>query len=132
MAITYEWSITKLKVEDETPHSQSVTQVWWEKKGTDEEGNEGIFYGGSTFSAADVAPEDFVAFADLTEEIVLGWVQAEVVDDYEEMVNTKIARVIARKANSAEHVETSNFPWAEQTPVTGEAVEEPAEEAPAE
>lgn len=109
MAITYTWQVLSVKVKNEGVHTDAVVQTYWKKTGTDEDGNEGSFNGATPFSAADVAAEDFVAFNDLTEDIVLGWIKAQVVDGYEEHVNSKIQEQIDEKITPI--TEHTDLPW---------------------
>ena len=100
MTITYSWLVSDLKVKQETNQdddvlTDAVCSVRWYKTGTDEDGNEGIFYGVTEFSAYEVALADFVSFENLTEELVLSWVQAKVTGNYEEHVDERIAEKIA-------------------------------------
>jgi len=127
MAITYTWEITSLKTKNETLGDgvvlpNAICQTYWKKIGTDENGNEGTFSGATPFSAANLTEENFKQFDTLTEEIVLGWIQAIVVDGYEEHVNGQIQKQIDEKVTP---ITESAMPWA---PVAEAApVEEPAE-----
>jgi len=127
MAITYTWEITSLKTKNETLGDgvvlpNAVCQTYWKKIGTDENGNEGTFSGATPFSAANLTEENFKQFDTLTEEIVLGWIQAIVVGGYEEHVNGQIQKQIDEKVTP---IVESAMPWA---PVVEAApVEEPAE-----
>ena len=122
MAITYTWEITSLKTKNETLGDgvvlpNAVCQTYWKKIGTDENGNEGTFSGATPFSAASLTEEEFKQFDTLTEEIVLGWIQAIVVGGYEEHVNGQIQKQIDEKVSP---ITESAMPWA------------PAQEAPTE
>ena len=108
MSITYTWEVTSLNTKTEGDNSDAVVQTFWKKIGTDENGNRGIFNGATPFSS--VNTDDFVAFADLTEEIVLEWIQAKVVGEYEKHVNGSIQKQIDHLANP--DVRTQ-MPWAE-------------------
>ena len=127
MAITYTWEITSLKTKNETLGDgvvlpNAICQTYWKKIGTDENGNEGTFSGATPFSAANLTEENFKQFDTLTEEIVLGWIQAIVVGGYEEHVNGQIQKQIDEKVTP---IVESAMPWA---PVVEAApVEEPAE-----
>jgi hypothetical protein len=100
MAITYTWEVTELKVRDVEPHTDAVVQTQWKKIGTDENGVTGEFIGATPLSAADVDPEEFVPFEELTEELVLTWIQAGIArhPEYTNHMNEKIQQQIQRKA----------------------------------
>lgn len=120
MAITYTWKITSLKVKDVSPEKpSSVVQTYWQKTGTDENGNEGTFSGATPFT---VDPTDnsgpFIAFADLTEADVIAWIQSIVIGGYEEHVNSKIQEQIDQKVSP---VTETTMPWA-PAPVTPPSV----------
>lgn len=111
MAITYAWKITGLKTKDVNDlKPDSVVQTYWQKIGTDEDGNQGIFSGATPFT---VDPTDssgpFIPFEQLTEEDVLGWIKSVVVGDYEIHVNGKIQEQIDSKINP---VVDQDLPWA--------------------
>lgn len=108
MSITYTWEVTSLNTKTEGDNSDAVVQTFWKKIGTDENGNRGIFNGATPFSS--VNTDDFVAFADLTEEIVLEWIQAKVVGEYEKHVNGSIQKQIDYLANPDV---IAQMPWAE-------------------
>lgn len=117
----YTWKITGIKTKNETNGDgivlpNAICQTYWEKKGVDAEGNEGKFAGATPFSAVNLTEEQFQQFDELTEELVLSWVKAIVVDSYEEHVNSQIQKQIDEEA-----ISDADMPWA---PVT---TEEPAE-----
>lgn len=109
MAITYTWKVTNMKVRDHDNLSNVVVQTYWEKTGTDEQGHTGTFNGATPFDLATVDPNNFTPFNDLTQEIVLGWIQAVVVGDYEQHVNDRIAEQINNKKSPIVEVKP---PWA--------------------
>ena len=106
MAITYTWTVTGIKTTTEGSYQNSVIQTYWKKIGTDENGNTGEFAGATPFSAANVAAEDFVPFNELTEEIVVNWIKAEVTGDYEQHVNAQIAKKLNESA-----ITEQPLPW---------------------
>ncbi len=114
MAITYTWKVTGVKTKTEDGNTDAVVQTYWTKTGTDENGNTGTFSGATPFSSLNM-PEGstFVPFAELTEEIVLGWIQDIVVGNYEEHVNAQIAKQISDKITP---VTEPALPWAPPTP----------------
>lgn len=110
MAITYTWKVTSLKVRNEGEHQNAVVQTYWQKTGTDENGNTGSFSGATPFSTANMpAGQTFIPFAELTEEDVLTWIKAVVVGGYEEHVNSQILKQIDEKINP---VSDQSLPWA--------------------
>jgi hypothetical protein len=110
MAITYTWKVTSLKVRNEGEHQNAVVQTYWQKTGTDENGNTGSFSGATPFSTANMpAGQTFIPFAELTEEDVLTWIKAVVVGGYEEHVNGQILKQINEKINP---VSEQSLPWA--------------------
>jgi hypothetical protein len=78
MTITYTWSVMELNTVNTAEDPNVVVKTKWKKIGTDEKGNSGFFMGCTSFDAASVAPGTFVPFDQLTEEIVIGWIQASI------------------------------------------------------
>jgi hypothetical protein len=114
MAVTYTWEVTSLKTKNETLGDgvvlpNAICQTYWKKIGTDEDGNEGTFSGATPFSGENLTEENFQQFDVLTEEIVLGWIQAVVVDGYEEHVNGQIQKQIDEKVTP---ITDTAMPWA--------------------
>ena len=109
MAITYTWKITGLKARDEGGHTNAVVQTYWQKIGTDENGNQGTFSGATPFTAADVPAGQFIPYEELTEEIVIGWIQSVVVGGYEGHVNAQIQKQIDAIVNP---IVEPGLPWA--------------------
>ena len=111
MAITYTWKVTDMKVHNQdiesTTYEKTVVQTFWEKTGTDENGNTGMFAGATPFQ---YNPESstFIPFSELTEEIVIGWIQGVVVGRYEDHVNEQIQKDIDEKASQ---IIESVLPW---------------------
>jgi len=75
--------------------------------------------------------EDIIPFEDLTEEMVLGWIQSVVIGSYEEHVNEKIAEEISSKVNPIVSV-TGGFPWESEDEVTEGSSGSVSEVAPVE
>ena len=142
MALTYNYEVTSMKVKDEvvgnTINHNAVVQTYWKVTGTDEalvteEGkNQGTFSGATPFTAANVPAGSFVAFTDLTEETVLGWIKNVVNNDpaYKEHIDGQIQKRIDQELTVEKSAD--DLPWA--TPATTPEVEEaaPAEETPEE
>lgn len=107
--ITYTWKVTGVKTRTEADQVGFIFQTYWTKTGIDENGNEGVFTG-----ATPLKPDtkmDFTPFDQLTETMVLEWIQ-KVVDSqpgYQNHINEQIAKQIALKTNP---VTESKLPWA--------------------
>ena len=104
---TYTWKVTGVKTVDTEDVTDAVVQTYWEKIGTDENGNEGTFKGATPFPQSSINSETFVPYTELTEEIILGWIQAVVVGSYEEHVNEQIQKQI-----DAKNIKQPDLPWA--------------------
>lgn len=114
MTITYAWEVTGMKVTRAGTLNNYVVQTYWRKTGTDEEGNTGAFNGATPFTPDPTQP-NFVPYDQLTQEIVLSWIQPVVTGSYEEHVNSKIAEDIAK---AKDPVVDEPLPWAPPTPPT--------------
>ena len=109
--ITYTWKLTSLKNRQDSELGAVVLQTYWQKIGTDEEGNSGSFSGATPFDPKNINKDSFVPFNQLTEEIVLNWIKAVVTGSYEEHVNEQILRQINEKKNPIVDVSENSFPW---------------------
>lgn len=107
----YTWKVTGMKGVDLPNEPNTIIQTYWTKTGTDEDGNEGTFSGATPFNPADIDPANFVPYDQLTEEIVLGWIQSVVVGSYEEHVDAQIQKQIDSKK-----IKDEALPWAPPTP----------------
>lgn len=116
MAISYSWKLTSLKKRNVGNLNGVVFQTHWQKIGTDENGNTGIFQGATPFDPAKVDADSFISFEQLTEETVLNWIKAVVVGSYEEHVDDEIAKQIEEKKNIASEVSAGAFPWGSPAP----------------
>lgn len=108
--MNYTWEITSIKRKDTSELSNIIVQTYWKKIGTDENGNTAYFSGATPFDLSTVDPNNFIAYEDLTEEMVLSWIQSQVVGKYETHVNEKIAEQIDNQINPVTE-ETESFPW---------------------
>jgi hypothetical protein len=109
--MNYTWKIVGLTKKNEPNHPDTVVNVKWQKIGTDADGNEGYFEGATPFSLDPDGDGEFIPFADLTEELLLSWVQPVVIGDYEKHVNDQIARYIELHIREEGQVEESALPW---------------------
>ena len=112
MTITYTWKITGLKTRQEGNNKSAVTQTYWQKIGTDENGNTANFSGATPFTSTTMPEGDvFVPFDQLTEAMVLKWIQDAIPEnsDYEQHINGTIAKQLSKEITPI--VETP-LPWA--------------------
>lgn len=113
--LTYEWKLTGIK--KSTPANLPVDNVVvgtrWTVTGTDEDGNSGTFSGATPFDLATVDTDNFTAYADLTEEQVLGWVKnyVKVVNPYWGHIVSQIEKQIERTKQVFEEVNENDLPW---------------------
>ena len=112
MAITYTWAVTGMKVTNVGSMQNYVVQTYWTKTGTDENGNTGVF-GGATPLTPDPTQSDYVPYDQLTQAIVLSWIQPLVTGAYEQHVDEVIAAQIAEKVSP---VVQEPLPWAPPSP----------------
>lgn len=111
MTITYTWKITSLKTKNEGNNRNAVVQTYWQKIGTDGT-HEGIFSGATPFTSTTMPEGDvFIPFEQLTEEMVIGWIQDVVTANptYEAHINEKIQEEIDGKHSP---VTETPMPWA--------------------
>ena len=106
MSINYTWSVEQLHADP----AGTVSVVRWRKTGKNDSGTEAFFAGATTLTDGDPSSEGYVPLVSLSEDIVLGWVQAVVVGDYEARVNEEIEKEI-----NDEPITQVNLPW-EPTP----------------
>lgn len=121
--LTYTWKITSVKKTGTESLNDVIVQTYWAVTGEDAEGNTGAFHGATPFSADNVDPENFVAFSELTEETVVGWLKDIVIDSYWDHVNEHILREIREQKFTVDEVSADALPWAE--PVEEDQPSEP-------
>lgn len=105
MNLTYTWSLESFKKRNTSELNNIIVQTYWSKTGTDENGNSATFMGATPFDISSVDPNNFVPYEDLTEEIILSWIQSI---DYDH-VNMTIERMIMDKLDP--EITPEFFPW---------------------
>lgn len=116
MTINYTWKLTSFKKIDKSNTLNDVIfQTYWEKTGTDEHGNTGIFVGATPFDPKLIDPNNFTPYTSLKEETVLTWVKSNISPIFESHINQQIANQISEKANLHVEVHQSSFPWSTGT-----------------
>lgn len=111
MAVTYTWEVTGIKTQNSSNFTNAVVQTYWKKHGTDENGNTAFFAGATPFDADTIDPDNFTALNQLTEAMVLGWIQAVVVGGYEEHVNEQIQKQLDELASPTTELNNEDLPW---------------------
>lgn len=117
MSLTYEWKLKSIKKQD-NPSVQLndvIVQTHWELIGTDENGNSGTFTGATPFDPQQVDPNNYTEYANLTEAMVLSWIESVVTNNeaYKNHVDQRIIEQIESKVTPVVEV-TENFPWVQQ------------------
>jgi hypothetical protein len=107
----YTWKLTKLKRCSINTIENAIVQTYWELTGTDEDGNTGTFSGATPFDINTIDSENFTPYEELTEELILGWIQAVVVGAYKERVEKSIADQIQLKKSTIVEDDEKSFPW---------------------
>lgn len=108
----YTWKVTGVKTRIEEGFEGVVFQTFWQKVGTDADGNEGTFSGATPLQFT--PSENFTPFDQLTEEQILSWIQPLVTGEYEKHVNAQIQKQInIKKAD----VQEPPLPWNPVPPV---------------
>jgi hypothetical protein len=128
MTITYTWKVTSMKVVDTDDLQNVVIQTYWVKTGVDEDGNEGSFSGATPLSISSVDPENFVPYDELTQSIVIEWINDSITDQTH--IDSRIEEQINLKKNP---VVEKPLPWAESNTITAntEFISVPTEVIPA-
>ena len=115
MAQTTTWKINDMVRDDATG---GVKTVYWECRVTDNDHSEcSAVEGGKLRLEPDATAADFIAYADLTEATVLGWVYNSLIEG-EETADEAKARIEANRQGKVtaqvarKTAEASGVPWA--------------------
>ena len=114
MAVSYSWKITQLtKKASVSDLDNVVVHCRWELTGTESTtGTTGKFSGATPLELDSNNTGSFVAFEDLTSDIVIGWLENIVVDNYWDHVVGVIADQIAVIDDPVEELNEDGLPWA--------------------
>ena len=110
MSISYTLKLSSLKKTNIDDLNDVIIQTNWVKIGTDADGNTGSFPGSSQFDLDTLDPDDFISYEDLTEEIVLEWIQSSIGESYDAHANMIISQQIDEKTSRVVEV-IGQFPW---------------------
>ncbi len=120
MTLTYEWKITSLKKTDDPSAELNdiIVQTHWTCTGTDADGNSGTFSGATPFEPDQVDPLNFTTYENLTEAMIIGWIQNVVNNNpmYKEHIDGQIQKQIDAIVNPVVELNGEALPWA--TPTT--------------
>ena len=116
MAFTYRWNFDPLEVTYSSASLANVVNVvhwqyYAETEGTSSLGVSGSFTSSNigTETLSSVASADFVAYGDLTEAIVTGWVTGSMGDDRVTEIQTNVSKSLAAQLNPP--TGTKDQPW---------------------
>jgi hypothetical protein len=124
MAVSYSWEISQLtKKPTLSDLDNVVVHCRWELIGTESTtGTIGKFAGATPLELDPENTGSFVAFEDLTKEIVVGWLEGIVVEAYWDHVTDSIQQQIDAIDDPLEELNSGDLPWS----VEEEEVAEPA------
>ncbi len=113
MAQTTTWKIKNMIRDNSTG---GVKTVYWECNVHDKDTDCSATEGGKLFLAPDASASDFVAYDDLTETTVLGWVYNSLIEDDETAAEAKARIETDRQGKVTAQVarktaEASGMPW---------------------
>ena len=115
MAVTYSWGITQMTKKTIGEVENVILHSRWELIGTeDTTGTRGRFIGATPIDFDSGSTDEFVAFGDLTEELVIGWVSASVthpVHGYWPHISERIQKEIDEIDDAVEEVQEEGLPW---------------------
>ena len=126
MAVTYSWGITQMTKKTVGEHENVILHARWELIGTEgTTGTEGRFVGATPIDFDSGSVDEFVAFGELTEELVIGWVSASVTGPrgYWDHISEQIQKKIDEVDDASEEISSEALPWSTgsvtPTPVDG-------------
>ena len=95
----YVWAVTGMTSVNTTVESNVIMNVRWTYTGTDADGNVCVFNGATPLTVGDIDPATFVPYDQLTQALVLSWVQPIVENnaDYWAHINQQIDKQILAK-----------------------------------
>ena len=111
MAITTTWSVSNRTHKDS---DGGVSLVYWSLTATD--GTYSAQEGGKLRCTADPSASDYIAYADLTEADVLGWVYSSLIVDDETAAEAKARKEAERTAKVQGQIDraaanSNGVPW---------------------
>jgi hypothetical protein len=116
MAVTYSWEITQMTKKTIGAHENVILHARWKCTGTESTTEtEGTFIGATPIDFDSGSADEFVAFGDLTEDLVIGWVQnivsSSAATSYWDHISEQIQKKIDEIDDASEEVSTEDLPW---------------------
>ena len=115
MAVTYSWGVTQMTKKTIGDLENVILHVRWTCIGTEgATGTEGRFVGATPLDFESGSSDEFVAFGDLTEELVAGWVSASVTNPnggYWDHISEQIQNKIDEVDDASEEIGSEDLPW---------------------
>ena len=112
MAVSYSWKVTQMTKKTVGDIENVVLHVRWELTGTESTtGTEGKFVGATPLDFDPSSTDEFTAYGELTEELVLGWIKNVVVDGYWDHVVEQIQKKIDEIDDPQTEVSEALLPW---------------------
>jgi hypothetical protein len=116
MANIYEIKLVSLRKENLDNLQNAIVYVNWTISGKDDDGNYASYDNSTTFDLEGADSENFIAYDNLTEEIVTNWVTDIIgfeTDSLQwENIKSIIDRELQRRYNQKKAVFANEFPWA--------------------
>jgi hypothetical protein len=123
MGYTFDWKLTALRKQQSVNIDDAVVGTQWKLTATDEDGFSGEFTGATPFDLKAINTGSFVAYSELTETMVLGWVKNLVSGssayNYMPHIMQQIQKEIDKKKWSRLDVNETDLPW---SPTSGSGV----------
>ena len=104
MAISYTWDCKTVDVKTIDGNEDTVFNVHWQLRGTDEENNSSKVYGLQQLDTSDLS--SFTAFADLTNDQITGWVESALGEDRVTELKTNVSNQIAELVTPTQETKT--------------------------
>ena len=116
MAVTYSWGVTQMTKKTVGDFDNVILHVRWTCTGTESTtGTEGRFVGATPIDFDSGSADEFVAFGELTEDLVIGWVQNVVSSSlstgYWDHISEQIQKKIDEVDDASEEVGEGALPW---------------------
>lgn len=106
--ITYTLQITGMQKRTETG---AIDKILWSKIGTNADGVSASYNAVTIYSDIDTEGEGYIAFDDLTEEVVKGWIES---DSQYQSCDPVIENRIQEASIQRTLLGSGEFPWEEQ------------------